>query len=100
MGWYCRYGPCTRTRRLLVEEGGFLYDSDSYNDEVPYFTEVEGQRHLVVPYTPDANDITFWLGNGMAMAGQFETYLRDSFDVLYTESERHPRMMSVGCTVG
>ena len=57
VGWYCRYGPSTRTRRLLVEEGGFLYDSDSYNDEVPYFTEVEGRRHWSVPYTPDANDI-------------------------------------------
>jgi peptidoglycan/xylan/chitin deacetylase (PgdA/CDA1 family) len=96
VGWYCRYGPSTRTRRLLVEEGGFVYDSDSYNDEVPYFTEVEGQQHLVVPYTPDANDIAFWLGNGMATAEQFETYLRDSFDVLYAESERHPRMMSIG----
>src|SRR4051812_3064572 len=96
VGWYCRYGPSTRTRRLLVEEGGFIYDSDSYNDEVPYFTEVDGQRHLVVPYTPDANDITFWLGNGMATAGQFEAYLRDSFDVLYAESERYPRMMSIG----
>jgi peptidoglycan/xylan/chitin deacetylase (PgdA/CDA1 family) len=96
VGWYCRYGPSTRTRRLLVEEGGFVYDSDSYNDEVPYFTEVEGHQHLVVPYTPDANDIAFWLGNGMATAEQFETYLRDSFDVLYAESERYLRMMSVG----
>jgi peptidoglycan/xylan/chitin deacetylase (PgdA/CDA1 family) len=96
VGWYCRYGPSTRTRRLLVEEGGFVYDSDSYNDEVPYFTEVAGRQHLVVPYTPDANDIVFWLGNGMATAEQFETYLRDSFDVLYAESERCPRMMSIG----
>ncbi len=73
-----------------------MYDSDSYNDEVPYFVEVEGRRHLVVPYTPDANDIVFWLGNGMATAAQFETYLRDSFDVLYAESATHPRMMSIG----
>jgi peptidoglycan/xylan/chitin deacetylase (PgdA/CDA1 family) len=96
VGWYCRYGPSIRTRRLLVEEGGFVYDSDSYNDEVPYFTQVDGHQHLVVPYTPDANDITFWLGNGMATAGDFESYLRESFDVLYAESEHHPRMMSIG----
>jgi peptidoglycan/xylan/chitin deacetylase (PgdA/CDA1 family) len=96
VGWYCRYGPSTRTRRLLIEEGGFVYDSDSYNDEVPYFTEVDGHRHLVVPYTPDANDFGFWAGNGMATAEQFETYLRNSFDVLYAESERYPRMMSIG----
>jgi peptidoglycan/xylan/chitin deacetylase (PgdA/CDA1 family) len=95
VGWYCRFGPSTRTRRLLVEEGGFIYDSDAYNDEVPYFTEVEGRQHLVVPYTPDANDFSFWLG-GWATAEQFETYLRDSFDVLYAESERCPRMMSIG----
>ena len=57
---------------------------------------MEGRQHLVVPYTPDANDIAFWLGNGMATARQFEDYLRDSFDVLYAESETRPRMMSSG----
>ena len=49
-----------------------------------------------MPYTPDANDFGFWVGNGMITAQQFETYLRDSFDVLYAESERYPRMMSIG----
>jgi peptidoglycan/xylan/chitin deacetylase (PgdA/CDA1 family) len=96
VGWYCRYGPSVNTRRLLVEEGGFLYDSDSYNDEIPYLVEVDGRRHLVVPYAPDTNDIQFWLGNGLAPADQFFAYLRDSFDVLYAEASSQPRMMSVG----
>ena len=51
LGWYCRYGPSVNTRRLLIEEGGFLYDSDAYNDELPYWVEVEGRPHLVVPYS-------------------------------------------------
>jgi peptidoglycan/xylan/chitin deacetylase (PgdA/CDA1 family) len=95
VGWYCRYGPSIRTRRLVVEEGGFIYDSDAYNDDVPYFVEVDGKRHLVVPYTPDVNDIRFWLG-GFVTAAQFQDYMKESFDVLYAESARHPRMMSIG----
>ena len=51
LGWYCRYGPSVNTRELLVEEGGFVYDSDAYNDDLPYYTEVSGKRHLVVPYS-------------------------------------------------
>jgi peptidoglycan/xylan/chitin deacetylase (PgdA/CDA1 family)/mannose-6-phosphate isomerase-like protein (cupin superfamily) len=96
IGWYCRYGPSIHTRELLVEEGGFLYDSDAYNDEVPYFVDVNGQRHLVIPYTPDVNDIQFWLAEPLATAAQFAQYLRDTLDVLYREGARHPRMMSVG----
>jgi peptidoglycan/xylan/chitin deacetylase (PgdA/CDA1 family) len=95
-GWYCRYGPSERTRRLIAEEGGFLYDSDAYNDDVPYFVQVEGKRHLVVPYTADVNDFRFWQANGPTTQGQFLEYLTDSFDVLYAESERTPRMMSLG----
>jgi peptidoglycan/xylan/chitin deacetylase (PgdA/CDA1 family) len=96
LGWYCRYGPSVRTRRLVVEEGGFLYDSDAYNDDVPYFVQVEGKRHLVVPYTPDVNDIRFWLPAGFATGDDFFTYLRDSFDFLYARAARGPRMMSIG----
>ncbi len=59
LGWYCRYGPSVNTRRLLVEEGGFLYDADAYNDELPYWVMVGGAAHLVVPYTLDANDGKF-----------------------------------------
>jgi len=93
-GWYCRTAPSENTRRLLVEEGGFVYDSDAYNDDLPYFVEVEGVRHVVVPYTGDVNDSHIWLSNGYET--DFATYLKNSFDVLYEESRRFPRMMSVG----
>src|SRR5262249_52000595 len=61
-GWYCRYGPSVNTRRLIVEHGGFLYDSDAYNDELPYWVEVGGTPHLVVPYTLTNNDAKFGRG--------------------------------------
>ncbi|WP_103379792.1 polysaccharide deacetylase family protein [Pseudonocardia dioxanivorans] len=96
VGWYCRYGPSERTRRLVVEEGGFLYDSDSYADDVPYEVDVDGTSHLVVPYTADTNDIQFWLADPLATSEQFFTYLKDAFDTLYRESAQAPRMMSVG----
>lgn len=96
VGWYCRYGPSVNTRRLIVEEGGFLYDSDAYNDDIPYFVEVSGKRHLVVPYVSDANDINFWLAPGFITSEDFYGYMRETFDVLYVEAARTPRMMSIG----
>ncbi|MGE3286171.1 MAG: polysaccharide deacetylase family protein [Pseudonocardia sp.] len=96
VGWYCRYGPSERTRELVTQHGGFLYDSDSYADDTPYFVECLGQRRLVVPYSPDANDFRFWQANGPATATALTEYLRDGFDELYAESARHPRMMSFG----
>jgi len=95
LGWYCRYGPSVNTRELIVEEGGFLYDSDAYNDDLPYWADVAGRPFLVLPYAMDANDMKFWLG-GFTTAESFAEYLRDSFDVLYREGQRQPRMMSVG----
>lgn len=94
-GWYCRYGPSLNTRRLLVEEGGFLYDSDAYNDELPYWVDVGGKEHLVVPYTLSENDAKFGLGV-FATSEDFYTYLKDCFDVLYREGGEQPKMMSVG----
>jgi len=94
-GWYCRYGPSVHTRELLVEEG-FDYDCDAYNDDLPYYVKVKGRRHLVVPYTPDVNDFRFWQSPGLATASQFFEYLKDSFDTLYREGEKRPRMMSIG----
>jgi len=94
-GWYCRYGPSVNTRELLVEEG-FDYDCDAYNDDLPYFVETAGKRHLVVPYTPDINDFRFWQSPGLSTSADFFDYLKDSFDVLYAEGARRPRMMSVG----
>lgn len=94
-GWYCRYAPTERTRSILVEHGGFLYDSDSYADELPFWTQVAGTNHLVVPYSLALNDGKFARGN-VATAGQFFEFLRDSFDLLYEEGAVHPKMMTVG----
>ena len=94
-GWYCRYGPSVNTRRLIVEEGNFLYDSDAYNDDLPYWVRVNERPHLVVPYTLSNNDAKFALGS-FSTAREFGDYLQDCFDVMYREGETHPRMMSVG----
>ena len=94
-GWYCRYGPSVNTRRLVVEEGDFLYDSDAYNDELPYWTTVLGRSHLLVPYGLANNDAKFSRG-AMATANDFFDYLRDAFDLLYAEGASTPKMMSVG----
>jgi peptidoglycan/xylan/chitin deacetylase (PgdA/CDA1 family) len=84
------------TRRLLAEEGGFLYDCDAYNDDAPYFVEVAGTRWLVLPYTPDINDFCFWNSPGFVHADDFFRYARESLDTLYAEAASTPRMMSVG----
>jgi allantoinase len=95
LGWYTgRLGP--NTRRLVVEEGGFLYDADAYNDDLPYWVVVSGRPHLVVPYTLDNNDMKFGAYQGFNSGDQFFAYLRDAFDVLYAEGAERPRMMSVG----
>jgi len=96
VGWYCRYAPSLNTRRLIVEEGGFLYDSDAYNDDLPYWVEVEGKSHLVIPYTLDNNDMKYCVAPGFNSGNDFYTYLKDAFDVLYAEGETAPKMMSVG----
>ena len=94
LGW-CTGRPSMNTRRLVVEEGGFLYDSDSLSDELPYWERVSGRNHLVIPHQFDTNDSKFVHANGFAYGGHYEAYLRDSFDVLYREGEAHPRMMTV-----
>ena len=96
LGWYCRYAPSVNTRRLIAEEGGFLYDSDAYNDDLPYWVEVEGKSHLVIPYTLDNNDMKYCVAPGFNSGNDFYTYLKDAFDVLYAEGETSPKMMSVG----
>lgn len=95
LGWYCRYGPSVNTRRLLVEEGGFLYDSDSYNDELPYWRDVNEKPHLVIPYTLTNNDTAFANG-AVGTSSDFFDYVRDSFDYLYEEGGESPKMMSIG----
>ncbi|MEL6555351.1 MAG: allantoinase PuuE, partial [Cyanobacteria bacterium J06621_11] len=84
------------TRRLIVEEGGFLYDADSYADDLPYWNHDYGKPHLVIPYTLDNNDMRFATAQGFNSGDQFFSYLRDAFDVLYKEGEQSPKMMSVG----
>jgi putative urate catabolism protein len=95
-GWYCRYAPSDNTRRLLVEEGGFLYDSDSYADDVPYWQEVAGKSHLIIPYTLDTNDLKFGAPASYGSGEDFFNHLRDSFDQLYEEGATAPKMLSVG----
>ncbi|WP_207539776.1 allantoinase PuuE [Sabulicella rubraurantiaca] len=94
-GWYCRYGPSIHTRALLLEHGGFRYDSDAYNDELPYWVTQDGEPHLVVPYSLVTNDAKFGRGQ-FSTADDYFTFLRDQFDMLYAEGETQPRMMSCG----
>lgn len=95
LGWYTgRVSP--RTRRLVAEEGGFLYDADSYADDLPYWETVAGAPQLIVPYTLDNNDMKFGTMQGFNTGDDFYTYLRDAFDVLYAEGAHSPKMMSVG----
>ena len=95
LGWYTgRNSP--NTRRLVVEEGGFLYDSDSYADDLPYWVQDYSKPHLVIPYTLDNNDMRFATSQGFNCGDQFFAYLRDAFDVLYEEGETAPKMMSIG----
>ncbi|MFL9784062.1 allantoinase PuuE [Vibrio cyclitrophicus] len=94
-GWYTgRTGP--NTRRLVAEEGGFLYDSDAYDDDLPYWHIETGHPQLVIPYTLDVNDMRFSTAQGFNSGEQFFQYLKDTFDTLYMEGETAPKMMSVG----
>jgi putative urate catabolism protein len=95
LGWYTGR-TSERTQRLVAEEGGFLYDADSYADDLPYWVKVEGRDHLIVPYTLDANDMRFATAQGFNTGEQFFAYLRDAFDTLYEEGGSAPKMMSVG----
>ena len=96
LGWYT--GRCSmNTRKLVMEEGGFLYDSDSYADDLPYWVEGPSGPHLVIPYTLDANDMRFATPQGFNSGDQFFAYLKDSFDTLYAEGEAgSPKMMNIG----
>ena len=94
-GWYT--GRCSpNTRDLVFEDGGFLYDSDSYSDDLPYWGERGKKKQLIVPYTLDNNDMRFATNQGFNTGDHFYNYLKDSFDVLYEEGKTSPKMMSVG----
>ena len=95
LGWYT--GRCSpNTRDLVFEEGGFLYDSDSYSDDLPYWEYRKNKKQLIIPYTLDNNDMRFATNQGFNSGDQFYTYLKDSFDALYEEGKTNPKMMSVG----
>lgn len=100
LGWYTgRDSP--NTRRLLLDQGDFLYDSDYYGDDLPFWSRErdsagEQHDHLVVPYTLDTNDMRFATPQGFNTGEDFFTYLRDAFDVLYAEGHDTPKMLSVG----
>ncbi len=94
-GWYTgRNSP--NTRDLLIEQGGFVYDADDYSDDLPFWVKVQGQDHLVVPYTLDTNDMRFASPQGFNSGEQYFQYLKDAFDVLYAEGATTPKMLSIG----
>ncbi len=94
-GWYL--GRCSpNTHRLVSENGSFIYNSDTYADELPYWDTFHTNPQLMIPYTLDANDMRFTTTQGFNSGDQFYSYLKDSFDVLYAEGETAPKMMSVG----
>ncbi len=96
VGWHTRSSPSPNTRRLLAEEGGFLYDSDAYNDDLPYIVEAAGRAHVVVPYAFDTNDMRFAPTGGFVHGEDFSRYCLEAFDRLWREGERRPKMMSLG----
>jgi len=95
LGWYTgRSSP--NTRDLVMEEGGFLYSSDSYSDDLPYWEKKGKKKLLIIPYTLDNNDMRFATNQGFNTGDHFFNYLKDSFDALYEEGKISPKMMSVG----
>jgi allantoinase len=96
VGWHTKSSPSVNTRRLLVEHGGFLYDSDAYNDDAPYYVDVAGKPHLVVPYGFDTNDMRFFDIYAFVRGADFADYAIDAFEWLKAESVHAPRMLSIG----
>jgi peptidoglycan/xylan/chitin deacetylase (PgdA/CDA1 family) len=95
LGWHTRSAASQNTRRLLAEEGGFLYDCDAYNDDLPYFVEASGRRHLVMPYAFDTNDMHFQHTQRFR-GSDFADYIIGAYDWLVREGALAPKMMSVG----
>lgn len=96
LGWHTRSAPSPNTRRLLVEEGGFLYDSDAYGDDLPYVVEVAGRDHVVLPYAFDTNDMRFTRQGGFVHGEDFARYCIDALDWMLREGDQQPGMLSIG----
>jgi len=95
VGWYTgRFGM--ESLRAVVKHGGFLYSSDSYNDDLPYWVKVDGTPHLIIPYTLEVNDMKFAVAPGFGIADGWLQSMKDAFDTLYAEGARAPKMMSIG----
>jgi|TARA_Y100000991_G_scaffold63122_2_gene46950 allantoinase len=95
LGWYTGR-TSENTRDLVCEEGGFVYDSDDYSDDLPFWSKVTPKPHLIIPYTLDTNDMRFLTNQGFNNGNQFFNYLKDTFDCLYQERFLGPKMMSIG----
>jgi peptidoglycan/xylan/chitin deacetylase (PgdA/CDA1 family) len=96
LGWHTRSATSARTRDLLIEQGGFLYDSNAYNDDLPYVVDTAAGPHVVLPYAFDTNDMRFFNRGGFTFGSDFARYCIDAFDRLHTEGARAPRMLSIG----
>jgi putative urate catabolism protein len=95
LGWYTGR-TSVNTLKAVLDEGGFLYSSDSYADDLPYWVNGPKGPHLIIPYTLDANDMRFVNAQGFGSGDDFFTYLKDAFDLLYAEGASAPKMMSIG----
>lgn len=96
LGWHTRSATSPRTRALLIEQGGFLYDSNAYNDDIPYTVDTAHGPHVVLPYAFDTNDMRFYNGGGFVFGEDFARYCIAAFDRLLAEAEHVPRMLSIG----
>lgn len=94
-GWHTKGAPSPNTRRLLIENG-FLYDSDAYDDDLPYVVQIEGKDHRVIPYAFDTNDMRYMAFGNFITASHFAQYCIDAFDTLWKEGKKSPKMMSIG----
>jgi peptidoglycan/xylan/chitin deacetylase (PgdA/CDA1 family) len=95
-GWHTRSPSSANTRRLLVEEGGFVYDNDASNDDLPWISETAGNQHIVLPYSLDTNDMRLQRAEGMALGRHLAEYVNEAFDWLWEEGATAPKMMTIG----
>ncbi len=96
VGWHTKSSASVNTRKLLVEHGGFLYDSDAYNDDLPYYQTIDGKPHLILPYGFDTNDMRFFVNHDLVLGQHFCDYTMDAVQTLLREGQHAPRMLTIG----